>query len=652
MTDSIEARWEAHNEAGRRYFSQGDFANAEQAFVAAIREATAIGGDNVRLASSLSNLGQLKYKQKDLAQAEALFRRSLAIRETVLGPEHFGLVQNLNNLAALHYARGELEQAEPLFRRALLISEQALGEAHPDVAVTLNNLARLYFRRNDFKAAAPLLLRLLTIKQEALGASHPEVAAILTSLAKVRYAEGEYDAGEQLARRALAIREKIHVPNDPSIATALETLAEICGARGKRDEEMDLRRRAVEIREASMGADHPAAAASRATLELRRVSVETVQLGEISGEYHKVDTAMPTPDQPRLRIDSPSAGIERRVTPPAAPPVTPLAPPAIAPAAAAPPPPAAVVPPAASVPMAAAPPAAPPAPRVAPPGPPAAPAAPMAAAPPAQVAAPLSTTTKSKSLPWIEAPTSPVVMNRPGFTPPPRVEGPTGPVNPNERVARIPAVSDGVASRTPSETYASLLTQSTSLTTVPSARIEHHEEYTSERREVSLEDWPLHSRRPWLKYAAAATIVAAGAGAWFLYGRGAFAARAAALPAPVTAAKAPETSLAAKAVGPIVKDSAAVQSAPEQKVDPAPPPPAPPPERPAKAAAAQDNEQVTPPSRRSVGAALPTVNVDKIMKAIDDSARAQRDSAGKSLNVSAPVFKGRPPNPPPPQAPR
>ncbi len=650
MTDSIEARWEAHNEAGRRYFSQGDFANAEQAFVAAIREATAIGGDNVRLASSLSNLGQLKYKQKDLAQAEALFRRSLAIRETVLGPEHFGLVQNLNNLAALHYARGELEQAEPLFRRALLISEQALGEAHPDVAVTLNNLARLYFRRNDFKAAAPLLLRLLTIKQEALGASHPEVAAILTSLAKVRYAEGEYDAGEQLARRALAIREKIHVPNDPSIATALETLAEICGARGKRDEEMDLRRRAVEIREASMGADHPAAAASRATLELRRVSVETVQLGEISGEYHKVDTAMPTPDQPRLRIDSPSAGIERRVTPPevparpaprpAAPPVTPMAPPA------------AVLPPVVSVPMAAAPPATPPSPRVAPPAPPVAPAPPMAAAPPVQAAATLPTTTKSKSLPWIEAPTSPVVTNRPGFTPPPRVEGPTGPVNPNERVARIPAVSDGVASRTPSETYASLLTQSTSLTTVPPARLEHHEEYSSERREVSLEDWPLHSRRPWLKYAAAAAVVAAGAGAWFFYGRGWLAARAAALPAPVTAAKAPETSLAAKAVGPIVKDSAAVQSAPEQKAEPAPPPPAPAPERQARAAAAQDNEPVTPPSRRSVGAALPTVNVDKIMKAIDDSARAQRDSAGKSLNVSAPVFKGRPPNPPAPQAPR
>ena len=134
MTDTAETRWESHNEAGRRHFAQGDYAKAEQAFIAAIREASTLGADNVRLASSLSNLGQLKYRQKDLAQAEALFRRSLAMRERVSGPEHLSLVQSLNNLAAIHYGRGELEQAEPLFRRSLQISEKHLGEKHADVS--------------------------------------------------------------------------------------------------------------------------------------------------------------------------------------------------------------------------------------------------------------------------------------------------------------------------------------------------------------------------------------------------------------------------------------------------------------------------------------------------------------------------------------
>lgn len=266
MPDTIEARWEQQNEAGRQSFTDGDFARAEQAFLAAIREATQLGADNVRLASSLSNLGQLKYKQKDLAQAEALFHRALAIRERVLGAEHFGLVQNINNLAALHYARNELDQAEPLFQRALAISEQHLGESHPDVAVTLNNLARLYFRRADYAAAAPLLARLLAIKEHTLGASHPEIAAILTSLAKVRIAAADYEGGEAFARRALEIREKLHLPNDLAVATALEMLADISAKRGHPEDELRLRKRVLDVRTSAMGEDHPTVVAARAAL--------------------------------------------------------------------------------------------------------------------------------------------------------------------------------------------------------------------------------------------------------------------------------------------------------------------------------------------------------------------------------------------------
>ncbi|MEP7086063.1 MAG: tetratricopeptide repeat protein [Gemmatimonadota bacterium] len=273
MNDTIETRWEQQNEAGRLSFTDGDFARAEQSFLAAIREATQLGADNVRLASSLSNLGQLKYKQKDFAQAEALFHRALAIRERVLGPEHFGLVQNINNLAALHYARGELDQAEPLFQRALGISEQHLGESHPDVAVTLNNLARLYFRQNEYASAGPLLARLLSLKEQALGASHPEIAAILTSLAKVRLHQQDFDGGEAFARRALEIREKLQLPNDLAVATALETLAEINGARGRIDLEIANRERALQVREGAMGGGHPAVASARATIEARRATL-------------------------------------------------------------------------------------------------------------------------------------------------------------------------------------------------------------------------------------------------------------------------------------------------------------------------------------------------------------------------------------------
>ena len=41
-------------------------------------------------------------------------------------------------------AQGRYADAEPLFKRSLAIREKALGPNHPDVALSLNNLASLY----------------------------------------------------------------------------------------------------------------------------------------------------------------------------------------------------------------------------------------------------------------------------------------------------------------------------------------------------------------------------------------------------------------------------------------------------------------------------------------------------------------------------
>ena len=60
----------------------------------------------------------------------------------------------LNNLAVLYRDQGRYAEAEPLFRRSLAISETALGREHPDVAQSLNNLALLALARSDWARAA------------------------------------------------------------------------------------------------------------------------------------------------------------------------------------------------------------------------------------------------------------------------------------------------------------------------------------------------------------------------------------------------------------------------------------------------------------------------------------------------------------------
>lgn len=77
------------------------------------------------------------------AEAEPLYKRSLAIDEKALGTKHPYVALDLNNLAGLYQAQGRYEKAEPLYKRSLAIKEKALGPEHPHVATSLETYAAL-----------------------------------------------------------------------------------------------------------------------------------------------------------------------------------------------------------------------------------------------------------------------------------------------------------------------------------------------------------------------------------------------------------------------------------------------------------------------------------------------------------------------------
>ncbi len=54
----------------------------------------------------------------------------------------------------LYQAQGRYAEAEPLYKRSLAIREKALGPDHPAVGTSLNNLAALYFAQRDWARAA------------------------------------------------------------------------------------------------------------------------------------------------------------------------------------------------------------------------------------------------------------------------------------------------------------------------------------------------------------------------------------------------------------------------------------------------------------------------------------------------------------------
>ena len=91
---------------------------------------------NVRAAWAYINRGLAYDNKADYERAIADYKKAIEIDPTQ-APAY-------NNLAKVYHAQARYADAEPMYKRSLAIHEKALGPDHPDVALSLNNLASLY----------------------------------------------------------------------------------------------------------------------------------------------------------------------------------------------------------------------------------------------------------------------------------------------------------------------------------------------------------------------------------------------------------------------------------------------------------------------------------------------------------------------------
>ena len=176
---------------------------------------------HMSLHQALNRLGRLLQDTARLAEAEALFRRALAIDEKRWGPIDQHVFTDLINLGGLLQETNRLAEAEPLFRRALALAE-GYGPGH-EQARALNSLGALLREMNRPAEAEALHRRALPLT-ESFG-YEPHIASTLGNLAGLLQDANRLEEAEPLYRRALAIHEKSFGPDHPNVAIPLNNLA-------------------------------------------------------------------------------------------------------------------------------------------------------------------------------------------------------------------------------------------------------------------------------------------------------------------------------------------------------------------------------------------------------------------------------------------
>jgi tetratricopeptide (TPR) repeat protein len=121
--------WKTYMNTAAEAYNQGRYTDAEEPLKAALKEVQRLGQDSP-LGTTLNKLALLYHAQGMYAEAEPLYKRSLAIREA-LGSEHSNLAQGLDNYAALLQTTNREDQAAKLRARARAIRSKHARENPP-----------------------------------------------------------------------------------------------------------------------------------------------------------------------------------------------------------------------------------------------------------------------------------------------------------------------------------------------------------------------------------------------------------------------------------------------------------------------------------------------------------------------------------------
>ncbi len=121
--------WKTYMNTAAEAYKQGRYTDAEEPLKAALKEVQRLGQDSP-LGTTLNKLALLYHAQVMYAEAEPLYKRSLAIREA-LGSEHSNLAQGLDNYAALLRTTNREDQAARLRARARTIRSKHAQENPP-----------------------------------------------------------------------------------------------------------------------------------------------------------------------------------------------------------------------------------------------------------------------------------------------------------------------------------------------------------------------------------------------------------------------------------------------------------------------------------------------------------------------------------------
>ncbi len=213
------------------------------------------GSSDLDLAGALNDLGMVRKYQGRYADAERLYRRSLAILRAARLGQSDDAASIHHNLGGVAHAQGRYARAERPARRAVALREKS-GRL-PAIAADVAALAAVLEGRGKLAEATACYRRALRIFRRLFGPRCYEVGVNLAGLAGIHHARGRYDQAIDLYRQSYAMHCRLLGDGHFDVAVTLNNLASSLASSGDVRNAVHVAKRALHAFRRSIGSRHP-----------------------------------------------------------------------------------------------------------------------------------------------------------------------------------------------------------------------------------------------------------------------------------------------------------------------------------------------------------------------------------------------------------
>lgn len=162
------------------------------------------------------------YSEGKYDEALPLAKRVLELRERATGGDELKVAYALANLGNVYARKGLHKEAEPLYARALAAAERR-GAAETDFAADLHaQLGVLRLDAGRYGEAEPALRRALEIRERLHGAEDARLVGVLLNLADVNFLRLKPEEAHALLGRALSALKRRPYAKDAATAKRLK----------------------------------------------------------------------------------------------------------------------------------------------------------------------------------------------------------------------------------------------------------------------------------------------------------------------------------------------------------------------------------------------------------------------------------------------